>query len=67
GFSAPAPAEGDAPRRTARPAVATFQAPVFTEPRFQTPQRAAAEAAAQAAGVREPEEAEEAEKPEETT
>ncbi|NEB91195.1 Rne/Rng family ribonuclease, partial [Streptomyces bauhiniae] len=64
GFSAPAPAEGDSPRRTARPAVATFQAPVFTEPRFQTPQRAAAEAAAQAAGVQEPEPAEEPEKPE---
>ncbi|MBV1946962.1 Rne/Rng family ribonuclease, partial [Streptomyces sp. BV129] len=66
GFSAPAPAEGDAPRRTARPAVATFQAPVFTEPRFQTPQRAAAEAAAQAAGARETEEPEETAKPEDT-
>ncbi|WP_202495203.1 Rne/Rng family ribonuclease, partial [Streptomyces sp. SID4982] len=39
-------------------------APVFTEPRFQTPQRAAAEAAAQAAGVREAEEPEETAKPE---
>ncbi|MGM0351766.1 Rne/Rng family ribonuclease, partial [Streptomyces sp. Adlamb9] len=38
----------------ARPAVAVFQAPVFAEPRFQTPERAAAEAAA---GVAEPEEA----------
>ncbi|MYQ45866.1 Rne/Rng family ribonuclease, partial [Streptomyces sp. SID4985] len=66
GFSAPAPAEGtesDSPRKPARPAVAVFRAPVFTEPRFQTPQRAAAEAAAVAA---EAEEAEEAVKPEET-
>ncbi|MET7615259.1 Rne/Rng family ribonuclease, partial [Streptomyces seoulensis] len=55
---------GDAPRRTPPPAQATFQAPDITEPRFQTPQRAAAEAAAQAAGVREPEQAEETEKAE---
>ncbi|MFB9353045.1 Rne/Rng family ribonuclease, partial [Streptomyces heliomycini] len=34
-------------RRPARPAVAVFQPPVFTEPRFQTPERAAAEAAAE--------------------
>ncbi|RII08696.1 Ribonuclease E [Streptomyces sp. YIM 130001] len=32
-----------------RPAVAVFQAPVFTEPMFQTPERAAAAAAAEAA------------------
>ncbi|MGW3727690.1 Rne/Rng family ribonuclease, partial [Streptomyces sp. NPDC000851] len=54
GFAAPAQqdvAEGEAesPSRPARPAVAVFQAPVFTEPQFQTPQRAAAEAAAEAA------------------
>ncbi|KUO22362.1 Rne/Rng family ribonuclease, partial [Streptomyces dysideae] len=55
GFSAPAPAEASAaeaeepegPRRPARPSVAVFQAPVFTEPTFQTPERAAAEAAAE--------------------
>ncbi|WP_225611811.1 Rne/Rng family ribonuclease, partial [Streptomyces sp. H28] len=41
----------------ARPAVAVFQAPVFAEPRFQTPERAAAEAAAEAVGTDEPEEA----------
>ncbi|GGX85431.1 hypothetical protein GCM10010510_32920 [Streptomyces anandii JCM 4720] len=71
GFSEPAraTAEGDedeAPRRPARPAVAVFQPPVFTEPRFQTPQRAAAEAAAEAA---EPEEApaEQPEQPERET
>ncbi|MFC5661219.1 Rne/Rng family ribonuclease, partial [Streptomyces nogalater] len=46
-------------RRPARPAVAVFQAPVFTEPRFQTPERAAAEAAAEAAEEEEPEETEE--------
>ncbi|MBD9735522.1 Rne/Rng family ribonuclease, partial [Streptomyces sp. H28] len=34
-----------------------FQAPVFAEPRFQTPERAAAEAAAEAVGTDEPEEA----------
>ncbi len=51
GFSAPAPvtAEPEEKRRPARPAVAVFQAPVFTEPKFQTPERAAAEAAAEAA------------------
>ncbi|MFE4583023.1 Rne/Rng family ribonuclease, partial [Streptomyces chartreusis] len=37
----------DAPRR-ARPSVAVFQAPVFTEPQFQTPERAAQAAAAEA-------------------
>ncbi|MFF3684703.1 Rne/Rng family ribonuclease, partial [Streptomyces sp. NPDC002187] len=37
------PARG---RRAARPAVPTFQAPVFTEPMFQTPETAAAAAAA---------------------
>ncbi|MFG2328622.1 Rne/Rng family ribonuclease, partial [Streptomyces sp. NPDC048604] len=37
------PARG---RRGARPAVAVFQAPVFTEPMFQTPETAAAAAAA---------------------
>ncbi|SBT95996.1 ribonuclease E, partial [Streptomyces sp. DI166] len=52
-FSEPArpaeaePEEEQAPRRPARPAVAVFQPPVFTEPRFQTPERAAAEAAAE--------------------
>ncbi|MFE0389261.1 Rne/Rng family ribonuclease, partial [Streptomyces bungoensis] len=54
----PRAAEAEAPRRPARPAVAVFQPPVFTEPRFQTPERAAAEAAAEAA---EPEEREERE------
>ncbi|ELP62940.1 ribonuclease, Rne/Rng family, partial [Streptomyces turgidiscabies Car8] len=53
GFSAPAPAvqngESEGGRRPARPAVAVFQAPVFTEPMFQTPERAAAAAAAEAA------------------
>ncbi|MFE2587337.1 hypothetical protein, partial [Streptomyces sp. NPDC059378] len=52
GFSEPArpkAAESDAPRRPARPAVAVFQAPVSTEPRVQTPERAAAQAAAEAA------------------
>ncbi|MDV9178423.1 Rne/Rng family ribonuclease, partial [Streptomyces sp. W16] len=37
--------EGEGPRRPARPAVAVFRAPVFTEPMFQTPERAAAAAA----------------------
>ncbi|MEU7054323.1 Rne/Rng family ribonuclease, partial [Streptomyces eurythermus] len=50
------PAEAKGRRRPARPAVAVFQAPVFTEPRFQTPERAAAEAAAEAAEAEEPEE-----------
>ncbi|MFD5323014.1 Rne/Rng family ribonuclease [Streptomyces sp. NPDC127092] len=35
-------------RRATRPAVAVFQAPVFTEPMFQTPETAAAMAAAEA-------------------
>ncbi|MGW0212334.1 Rne/Rng family ribonuclease [Streptomyces sp. NPDC003233] len=48
--------EPEAARRPARPAVAVFQAPVFTEPRFQTPERAAAQAAAEAAEAEEPEE-----------
>ncbi|MFM9595120.1 ribonuclease E/G, partial [Streptomyces scabiei] len=62
GFSAPtAPVAEDAPSRPSRPAVAVFQAPVFTEPMFQTPERAAAQAAA-AAEV----EAEEAVEAEET-
>ncbi|MDI1454825.1 Rne/Rng family ribonuclease, partial [Streptomyces sp. ATE26] len=63
GFAAPAQSEADeagSPRRPARPAVAVFQAPVFTEPQFQTPQRAAAQAAAEAAGAEEPEEETEA-------
>ncbi|MGW5373564.1 Rne/Rng family ribonuclease, partial [Streptomyces sp. NPDC004011] len=63
GFAAPARSEADeagSPRRPARPAVAVFQAPVFTEPQFQTPQRAAAQAAAEAAGAEEPEEETEA-------
>ncbi|MFE2699293.1 Rne/Rng family ribonuclease, partial [Streptomyces mirabilis] len=51
GFSAPAPKEAESARRPARPAVAVFQAPVFTEPMFQTPERAAAAAAAEAAEV----------------
>ncbi|WP_345055248.1 Rne/Rng family ribonuclease, partial [Streptomyces rameus] len=57
----PAEAEAEGARRPARPAVAVFQAPVFTEPRFQfqTPERAAAEAAAVAAGTEETEETEE--------
>ncbi|WP_199841522.1 Rne/Rng family ribonuclease, partial [Streptomyces scabiei] len=54
----------DAPSRSSRPAVAVFQAPVFTEPMFQTPERAAAQAAA-AAEV-ETEEAVEAEETVET-
>ncbi|MEU9788947.1 Rne/Rng family ribonuclease, partial [Streptomyces phaeochromogenes] len=53
GFAAPPPdksaeTEKDSSRRPARPAVAVFQAPVFTEPMFQTPERAAAAAAAEA-------------------
>ncbi|MEU0223667.1 Rne/Rng family ribonuclease, partial [Streptomyces sp. NPDC006284] len=67
GFAAPAQSTGasdedDAPKRPSRPAVAVFQAPVFAEPRFQTPERAAAEAAAEAAGsvpAQAPEETEE--------
>ncbi|MGW4890615.1 Rne/Rng family ribonuclease, partial [Streptomyces murinus] len=62
GFSEPARGAGaeEGSRRPARPAVAVFQAPVFAEPRFQTPERAAAEAAA---GVAEPAEPVEAEQP----
>ncbi|WP_428837942.1 Rne/Rng family ribonuclease, partial [Streptomyces thermocarboxydus] len=64
GFAEPArPARGaetedkeGAPRRPARPAVAVFQPPVFTEPRFQTPERAAAATAAGLAEAVEPEE-----------
>ncbi|WP_434091009.1 Rne/Rng family ribonuclease, partial [Streptomyces goshikiensis] len=52
------PARG---RRAARPAVAVFQAPVFAEPMFQTPETAAMAAAAAAAATR----AEEAEEEEE--
>ncbi|WP_055725230.1 Rne/Rng family ribonuclease, partial [Streptomyces niveiscabiei] len=53
GFSEPAPAADESPKRPSRPAVAVFQAPVFTEPKFQfqTPERAAAEAAAAEAEV----------------
>ncbi|WP_159059855.1 Rne/Rng family ribonuclease, partial [Streptomyces scabiei] len=58
------PVAEDAPSRSSRPAVAVFQAPVFTEPMFQTPERAAAQAAA-AAEV-ETEEAVEAEETVET-
>ncbi|MFJ8308196.1 MULTISPECIES: Rne/Rng family ribonuclease [unclassified Streptomyces] len=52
------PTGGRSRRRATRPAVAVFQAPVFTEPMFQTPETAAAAAAA--ARVEEPAEAEEA-------
>ncbi|MGW5425152.1 Rne/Rng family ribonuclease, partial [Streptomyces sp. NPDC003943] len=47
----PAEAEPEAPRtrRAARPAVAVFQAPVFAEPMFQTPETAAAAVAREAA------------------
>ncbi|WP_030547271.1 Rne/Rng family ribonuclease [Streptomyces albus] len=48
-------------RRAVRPPTAVFQAPVFTEPMFQTPERAAAEAAAEAA-EEEPEAGEAAER-----
>ncbi|MFE8031340.1 Rne/Rng family ribonuclease, partial [Streptomyces sp. NPDC057409] len=60
-FTAEPATEAEAPRarRAARPAVAVFQPPVFTEPMFQTPETAAYIAAAEA--VEEPEEAEEAE------
>ncbi|MFB7373863.1 ribonuclease E/G [Streptomyces sp. NPDC056222] len=54
--SAPKAEEEPRGRRAARPAVAVFQAPVFTEPMFQTPETAAAAAAAEAV---EPEEDEE--------
>ncbi|MGY3336309.1 ribonuclease E [Streptomyces filamentosus] len=57
--SEPAAAE-DRPRRAERPAVAVFQAPVFTEPMFQTPETAAfAAAAAAEVEEEEPEETEE--------
>ncbi|MFE5832053.1 Rne/Rng family ribonuclease, partial [Streptomyces sp. NPDC056508] len=59
--SEPAPARE--PRRAARPAVAVFQAPVFAEPMFQTPETAAAAAAVTPA---EPE-AEETDEVDETT
>jgi ribonuclease E len=52
-----APARG---RRATRPAVAVFQAPVFTEPMFQTPETAAAAAAV---AVEEPEEDEDVVEP----
>ncbi|MFE1956322.1 Rne/Rng family ribonuclease, partial [Streptomyces sp. NPDC059524] len=52
----PTPAKDDSEGgRPKRPSVAVFQAPVFTEPMFQTPERAAAAAAAEAAEVSEPE------------
>lgn len=47
--AAPAPSRGG--RRAARPAVAVFQAPVFAEPMFQTPETAAMMAAAAAAAA----------------
>ncbi|MFD8792798.1 Rne/Rng family ribonuclease, partial [Streptomyces vinaceus] len=56
-----APAQSRAGRRAVRPAVAVFQAPVFAEPMFQTPETAAMAAAAAAAAV----EAEEVEEEEE--
>ncbi|MGW7455882.1 Rne/Rng family ribonuclease, partial [Streptomyces sp. NPDC054787] len=52
-------------RRAARPAVAVFQAPVFAEPMFQTPETAAMAAAAAAAAA--PAEAEEEEELTEVT
>ncbi|MEC4571823.1 Rne/Rng family ribonuclease, partial [Streptomyces virginiae] len=59
--AAEAPAAPARARRAVRPAVAVFQAPVFTEPMFQTPETAAMAAAAAAAS-----EAEEVEEEEET-
>ncbi|RSS54571.1 ribonuclease E/G, partial [Streptomyces sp. WAC07061] len=61
--AAPEAAPNRAARRAARPAVAVFQAPVFAEPMFQTPETAAmaAAAAAAAASAEEAEEEEEAE------
>ncbi|MEU8531351.1 Rne/Rng family ribonuclease, partial [Streptomyces sp. NPDC048629] len=59
---APAKAEEEKPargRRATRPSVAVFQAPVFTEPMFQTPETAAAMAAAAAVEPEEDEETEE--------
>lgn len=65
GFSAPAaPVAEDAPSRPSRPAVAVFQAPVFTEPMFQTPERAAQAAADAVAETEEVEEVEEVVTPE---
>ncbi|MFG2339053.1 ribonuclease E/G, partial [Streptomyces yangpuensis] len=58
--AAEAPAAPARARRAVRPAVAVFQAPVFTEPMFQTPETAAMAAAAAAAAI-EAEEAEEEE------
>ncbi|MET8681641.1 Rne/Rng family ribonuclease [Streptomyces sp. NPDC004647] len=53
-------------RKAAQPPTAVFQAPVFTEPMFQTPESAAAAAAAEAAGSRD-EEPEEEPQPAATT
>uniref|UniRef100_UPI0035577555 Rne/Rng family ribonuclease n=1 Tax=Streptomyces sp. KL116D TaxID=3045152 RepID=UPI0035577555 len=47
--------DGEGGGRPKRPSVAVFQAPVFTEPMFQTPERAAAAAAAEAAEEQQPE------------
>ncbi|MFE6908054.1 Rne/Rng family ribonuclease, partial [Streptomyces erythrochromogenes] len=60
--AAEAPAAPARARRAVRPAVAVFQAPVFTEPMFQTPETAAMAAAAAAAAAP----AEEVEEEEET-
>ncbi len=49
--AAEAPAAPARARRAVRPAVAVFQAPVFTEPMFQTPETAAMAAAAAAAAI----------------
>ncbi|MYY00502.1 Rne/Rng family ribonuclease, partial [Streptomyces sp. SID486] len=56
----PRPPSPPRPRAPASPLAppSRFQAPVFAEPRFQTPERAAAEAAAEAAGAEETEETE---------
>ncbi|MZD10559.1 Rne/Rng family ribonuclease, partial [Streptomyces sp. SID5785] len=62
--------QGDGEGRPKRPSVAVFQAPVFTEPMFQTPERAAAAAAAEAAepqAVEQPEPAQPAAVEEEQT
>ncbi|MGW4054230.1 Rne/Rng family ribonuclease [Streptomyces sp. NPDC004779] len=60
-FTSEPPTDEEAPRRrrAERPAVAVFQAPVFAEPMFQTPETAAFAAAAAADVEEEPEEAEE--------
>ncbi|MGW6555331.1 Rne/Rng family ribonuclease, partial [Streptomyces sp. NPDC055051] len=61
-FTSEPPTAEEAPRRrrAERPALAVFQAPVFAEPMFQTPETAAFAAAAVEAEVEEePEEAEE--------